>query len=203
MLLLIVICNGGKLYIFVVVIAGKIIKMPLIKKKAASSNNSLKTISKSDSNNDVGSSFNQPDKDTLKQIKVTSKAKAHSKLDSNGSVASSSNLQPNKDSVKHYEVTSGTFESVSKLNSEANVPSSSSQLNEDHVNQNETNSITQSHKIVSTLSNELNEDFQVGDIVWTKIGKYPFWPSIVSINPETNTYVEGSLGKFIIIIVLL
>lgn len=158
--------------------------MSVMQKKVASSKNPLKIILKSDSNISVGSSFNQPNKDTLKQIKVTSKTKALLKLDSNGSVASSNNLQQNKDS-------------------EANVPSSSNQSNDNHVNQNENSSITKPHEIVSSLSNKLNKDFHVGDIVWAKIGKYPFWPSIVSIDPETNAYVKGLDSKFIIIIVLL
>ncbi|XP_025191298.1 histone-lysine N-methyltransferase NSD3-like isoform X2 [Melanaphis sacchari] len=35
-------------------------------------------------------------------------------------------------------------------------------------------------------------DFEVGDIVWAKIGKYPFWPSIVCIDPETNIHIKGT-----------
>jgi len=43
--------------------------------------------------------------------------------------------------------------------------------------------------------NEKKINFEIGDIVWAKIGKYPFWPSIVCIDPDTNTYLKGSLGK--------
>lgn len=46
-----------------------------------------------------------------------------------------------------------------------------------------------------TSGNEKNKNFEIGDIVWAKIGKYPFWPSIVCIDPDTNTYLKGSLGK--------
>lgn len=47
-----------------------------------------------------------------------------------------------------------------------------------------------------TSGNEKQNDFEIGDIVWAKIGKYPFWPSIVCIDPDTtNIYLKGSLGK--------
>ncbi|KAE9529094.1 hypothetical protein AGLY_012048 [Aphis glycines] len=44
-----------------------------------------------------------------------------------------------------------------------------------------------------TSENEKKNNFEIGDIVWAKIGKYPFWPSIVCIDPDTNTYLKGSL----------
>jgi len=44
-------------------------------------------------------------------------------------------------------------------------------------------------------TNEKKNDFEIGDIVWAKIGRYPFWPSIVCIDPETNVYIKGSLRK--------
>jgi len=47
----------------------------------------------------------------------------------------------------------------------------------------------------STPSNEKKNDFEIGDIVWAKIGRHPFWPSMVCIDPETNVYIKGSLGK--------
>nr|BAH72751.1 ACYPI007968 [Acyrthosiphon pisum] len=46
----------------------------------------------------------------------------------------------------------------------------------------------------STLNNEKKKDFEIGDIVWAKIGRHPFWPSMVCIDPETNVYIKGSLG---------
>jgi len=46
----------------------------------------------------------------------------------------------------------------------------------------------------STPSNE-KKDFEIGDIVWAKLGRHPFWPSMVCIDPETNVYIKGSLGK--------
>lgn len=45
----------------------------------------------------------------------------------------------------------------------------------------------------STPSNEKKNDFEIGDIVWAKIGRHPFWPSMVCIDPETNVYIKGSL----------
>lgn len=47
----------------------------------------------------------------------------------------------------------------------------------------------------STPSHEKKNDFEIGDIVWAKIGRHPFWPSMVCIDPETNVYIKGSLGK--------
>lgn len=49
-----------------------------------------------------------------------------------------------------------------------------------------------------TPNNEKKRDFEIGDIVWAKIGRYPFWPSIVCIDPETNVYIKGSLGKLFV-----
>lgn len=46
-----------------------------------------------------------------------------------------------------------------------------------------------------TPSNEEKKDFEIGDIVWAKIGRHPFWPSMVCIDPETNVYIKGSLRK--------
>lgn len=46
-----------------------------------------------------------------------------------------------------------------------------------------------------TSSTEKKNDFEIGDIVWAKIGRYPFWPSIVCMDPETNVYIKGSLRK--------
>lgn len=47
-------------------------------------------------------------------------------------------------------------------------------------------------------SEQTDEDYQVGDIVWAKIGKYPFWPSIVCCDPDSKTYMKGSPSKFFI-----
>jgi len=47
----------------------------------------------------------------------------------------------------------------------------------------------------STPSDEKKKDFEIGDIVWAKLGSYPFWPSMVCNDPETNVYIKGSLGK--------
>lgn len=30
----------------------------------------------------------------------------------------------------------------------------------------------------------------LGQIVWSRIGTYPFWPSVVTLDPETMTYVS-------------
>ena len=31
-------------------------------------------------------------------------------------------------------------------------------------------------------------EFQVGDLIWAKMGSYPWWPAMVSIDPETGGY---------------
>ncbi|XP_025418261.1 histone-lysine N-methyltransferase NSD3-like [Sipha flava] len=38
-----------------------------------------------------------------------------------------------------------------------------------------------------------NNGYTIGDIVWVKLGRYPFWPSIVCIDPESNTFFKWSL----------
>uniref|UniRef100_A0A2S2NQX5 Histone-lysine N-methyltransferase NSD3 n=1 Tax=Schizaphis graminum TaxID=13262 RepID=A0A2S2NQX5_SCHGA len=45
----------------------------------------------------------------------------------------------------------------------------------------------------SPTSNENKNDFEIGDIVWAKIGRYPFWPSMVCVDPDTNIHIKGSL----------
>ncbi|XP_026817653.1 histone-lysine N-methyltransferase NSD3-like [Rhopalosiphum maidis] len=44
-----------------------------------------------------------------------------------------------------------------------------------------------------TSTNENKYDFEIGDIVWAKIGRYPFWPSMVCVDPDTNIHIKGSL----------
>lgn len=44
----------------------------------------------------------------------------------------------------------------------------------------------QIHKI-----NSLVNAFHVGDIVWAKTGKYPFWPGIVTEDPRTNEFSKS------------
>jgi len=39
-------------------------------------------------------------------------------------------------------------------------------------------------------TSEDNDDFKVGDIVWAKIGKYPYWPSVICIDPESKLFVK-------------
>lgn len=47
------------------------------------------------------------------------------------------------------------------------------------------NSILAKHTSTSTKQ---IEDYRIGDILWTKIGKYPYWPSIVCTEPALNIY---------------
>lgn len=46
----------------------------------------------------------------------------------------------------------------------------------------------------NNCTNELNKKankFEIGDMVWAKIGKYPLWPSIVINDPETNIFFKS------------
>ncbi|XP_014214983.1 histone-lysine N-methyltransferase NSD2 [Copidosoma floridanum] len=40
--------------------------------------------------------------------------------------------------------------------------------------------------------------WSLGSIVWARFGQYPFWPSVVTLEPETRTYVaqKGSKSKY-------
>lgn len=58
-------------------------------------------------------------------------------------------------------------------------------LNQNSLNDTEVNSI-----IDKSLTTNQNLDYKVGDIVWARIGKYPFWPSVVCIDPTSNTYIS-------------
>jgi len=53
-------------------------------------------------------------------------------------------------------------------------------------------------KPASTSSKQI-KNYKVGDIVWAKIGKYPYWPSIVCVDPTLNIHYS----KLFIIIYLL
>lgn len=44
-------------------------------------------------------------------------------------------------------------------------------------------------------STNLSNTYQIGDLVWAKIGKFPLWPSIVCMDPDSNTYIKGIPGK--------
>jgi len=37
----------------------------------------------------------------------------------------------------------------------------------------------------------MTEEFEVGDIVWAKVGKFPYWPSIICNDPLTNVHVKS------------
>lgn len=50
-------------------------------------------------------------------------------------------------------------------------------------------------KSSSTVLNNSNEEirngFSIGDLVWGKTGKYPPWPAIVIMDPETNRFTKS------------
>jgi len=37
------------------------------------------------------------------------------------------------------------------------------------------------------------KNFKVGDIIWAKIGKYPFWPSVICIDPQSKIFIKGTI----------
>ncbi|XP_025406749.1 uncharacterized protein LOC112680773 isoform X2 [Sipha flava] len=63
--------------------------------------------------------------------------------------------------------------------------------NHDSLNDAEVDSI-----IDKSIINNQNLDYKIGDIVWARIGKYPFWPSVVCVDPTSNTYIKDK--KFMI-----
>lgn len=42
---------------------------------------------------------------------------------------------------------------------------------------------------------EKTEDYEIDDIVWAKIGKYPLWPSIVGVDPNEKIHTKRSSAK--------
>jgi len=48
-------------------------------------------------------------------------------------------------------------------------------------------------------SYEKNENYEIGDIILAKIGKYPFWPSIICLDPNLNIFIKGSPSKYFMI----
>ncbi|CAL1265238.1 unnamed protein product [Larinioides sclopetarius] len=32
--------------------------------------------------------------------------------------------------------------------------------------------------------------FFVGDLIWTKVGKYPFWPCMVTYDPSDTSFIK-------------
>lgn len=44
-------------------------------------------------------------------------------------------------------------------------------------------------------STNLSNTYQIGDLVWAKIGKFPLWPGIVCMDPDSNTYIKETPGK--------
>jgi len=43
---------------------------------------------------------------------------------------------------------------------------------------------------------EKNEEYKIGDIIFAKLGKNPFWPSIVCLDPQLKIYIKPSLSKY-------
>lgn len=41
------------------------------------------------------------------------------------------------------------------------------------------------------------KDHEIGDIVWAKLGKFPFWPSIVCLDPESKIFIKSKYFMFI------
>ena len=52
------------------------------------------------------------------------------------------------------------------------------------------------YKLLEMVPSECDE-FEVGDLVWVKTGKYPWWPCMITVDPTTGTYsqIHSSHGK--------
>lgn len=48
-----------------------------------------------------------------------------------------------------------------------------------------------------TPINDQNKGYKIGDIIWARIGKYPFWPSVVCNDPESRTFIKEYSKYFI------
>lgn len=33
-------------------------------------------------------------------------------------------------------------------------------------------------------------DFQVGDLMWAKVGSHPYWPCMITAEPETDIFTK-------------
>lgn len=40
---------------------------------------------------------------------------------------------------------------------------------------------------------QLYEDFKISDVVWAKVSKFPYWPSIICIDPESKTFIKSTV----------
>lgn len=48
-----------------------------------------------------------------------------------------------------------------------------------------------SSRQISSKYKQSFEDYKVGDIVWAKMSKYPYWPSVICLDPESKIYIKG------------
>jgi len=45
--------------------------------------------------------------------------------------------------------------------------------------------------VLNNSNNDKGNEFNIGDMVWAKTGKYPLWPGIVIMDPETNKFTKS------------
>lgn len=48
----------------------------------------------------------------------------------------------------------------------------------------------------SEKSGNDEEPFQIGNIIWARLAGYPYWPSMICLDPESLTHIKGSPGKY-------
>lgn len=53
-----------------------------------------------------------------------------------------------------------------------------------------------------TMNLKKEGSFFVGDLIWTKISGYPWWPALITVDPCTGTYCKIS-GMFLLLLFLL
>lgn len=45
--------------------------------------------------------------------------------------------------------------------------------------------------VLNNSNNAKRNSFNIGDMVWAKTGKYPLWPGIIIMDPESNKFTKS------------
>lgn len=152
-------------------------------------------ISKAQSNAEGSGSDNKPLKITTNWLGHGNISSLNRKLLICDVVASAETRQEKEDSILDMEVDVFNHSQLEVSN-----------LNGDPLSCNDIGSIQTTHgkpdaeidvsqSVLEKTYRVQNDDYKINDIVWAKIGKYPFWPSIVCVHPISNTYIKTS-SKF-------
>lgn len=46
--------------------------------------------------------------------------------------------------------------------------------------------------LIESCNNKIveNQVFQIGELVWAQVSRYPYWPAIICTDPVTNKHLE-------------